>query len=99
MAPAILKLHEKFSELHNSFVAIRLLTLSDGIIHDPNETKTAAADLVRKLGLNHLTINSHAVRLFTSSSQPETTAISSLLQLNNVIKPQLVDICSSKTND
>lgn len=99
MAPAILKLREKLFEFSDPRVPIRLLTVSDGEISDPYETKKATQGLIRQLAKQHFTINSQAVRLFTSAAQPDTTALSSLIQLNNVTKPQLADISSTEGNE
>ncbi|CAF1527425.1 unnamed protein product [Adineta steineri] len=77
--------------------SLRLLTISDGEVQDPANVQTEAAQLALLIK-NEFTINSQAVRLFTSSSQPDTKAVSSLLQLNNVSNVNLLDLQTSLTN-
>lgn len=80
---------------------VRVLTISDGEIYDQAPTRKAAASLNTYLkGLDpSFTINSNAVRLFTSDSQPDTTAIGSLLQINNGPINSLVDIPSNESDE
>ncbi|OUM61939.1 hypothetical protein PIROE2DRAFT_11904 [Piromyces sp. E2] len=70
---------------------IRILTISDGDIFDQPDT----LNLASKLFLNikkYFTINSQAVRFFTSSDEPDTRALSSMLQFNTLFTPQLIDL-------
>ncbi|CAF4880464.1 unnamed protein product [Rotaria sp. Silwood1] len=98
MAPGITMLTQFIrNELPKDCNALRLLTISDGEVHDQNQVQTAAAQLT-SLIKNDFIINSQAVRLFTSSSQPDTRAVSSLLQLNNVSNVNLLDLKTSLTN-
>ena len=63
---------------------LRILVLSDGFLHDQEETKSKGDYLYQKYK-NMFKINSQAVRLITSSNgDPETEGIVSLLKLNNV---------------
>ena len=78
--------------------SLRLLTISDGEVSDSDRVQTEAAKLT-SLIKNEFVINSQAVRLFTSSSQPDTRAVSSLLQLNNTSKVELLDLKTSLTDD
>jgi hypothetical protein len=71
---------------------VRILTISDGEVSDRKETEREVSKLVDLLKIKNLTINSQAVRLFTSSTQPDTAALCSLLQLNNATTSQLIDI-------
>lgn len=89
-----------FSSLDNK-KPVRLLTISDGQIYDQQLTTVAAASLNNFLkGFNpSFKINSKAVRLFTSDSQPDTKAISSLLQINNGPSKSLVDIPASESDE
>lgn len=69
---------------------IRLLTISDGVLNDQDKTVSESCTLAAEL--KHFTINSQAIRLFTSESQPDTRGLSSVLQLNTVCESKLVDI-------
>lgn len=91
MAGAVQELWVVLENLPKEENGVRLLTVSDGEIFDPDETKKFADELKLKVEKN-LEINSQAVRLFTSTAQPDTTALSSLLQLNNVNKVELLDL-------
>ncbi|KAG4078895.1 hypothetical protein HA402_007445 [Bradysia odoriphaga] len=70
---------------------MRILTISDGEIFDPNEAAIETKKLMEFFAKSGLTINSQALRLFTSSSQPDTKALSYLLQINNTTATQLYD--------
>lgn len=100
MTPAVRKCHE-FFQILDSKNPVRLLTISDGIVADQIETAAAAAfmnNCLKTSGKKFL-INSKAVRLFTSSSNPDTTAISSLLQINNGPSKSLIDVSSNESDD
>jgi len=70
---------------------IRILTISDGEIFDQPETLNHASRLFLNIK-EHFMINSQAVRFFTSSDEPDTRALSSILQFNTLSSPQLIDI-------
>lgn len=91
MAPAIDKCSEVFEELDVG-KPIRLLTISDGEINDQEETEKMADAFSKNLIEMGFFINSKAVRLFTSSSEPDTRALCCLLQVNNATPKSLVDI-------
>ena len=76
----------------------RILTLSDGDVWDQKETLQNASVFAAEIKGKY-SINSQAIRFFTSSSQPDTTALSSVLQLNTVGEAKLIDIDSSQDND
>ena len=76
----------------------RILTISDGEVWDQTETLQKASEFAAKIN-GKFSINSQAIRFFTSSSQPDTTALSSVLQLNTVGKPTLIDIDSSQDDN
>lgn len=93
---------EKCQQLFGTFSKgkpIRVLTISDGEVSDIEEAQTAATKLVEFLKLHDFSISSQAVRLFTSSNQPDTTALASLLQINNTSTPRLIDISTFETNN
>jgi Mg-chelatase subunit ChlD len=94
MAPAIEKLHEHLSQISTDKF-VRILTISDGEVHDQANVTTASARIYRYASSIDAQINSQAVRLFTSSCQPDTTALCSLLQLNNATPSTLLDIPAS----
>jgi hypothetical protein len=76
-----------------------VLTISDGQVGDQKETEKTAASFVAFCKSRSFAINSQAVRLFTSESQPDTTALCSLLQINNVTKSKLTDISTKESNE
>lgn len=98
MAFAVIECQKLFASF-TSDKRIRCLTVSDGEVSDPDDTKIAANELVEFLKTRSFSINSQAVRLFTSSNQPDTTALSSMLQLNNTTKTSLVDISTWESNE
>ena len=69
----------------------RILTISDGDVHDQLETVEKACLLAKEIK-GKITINSQAIRFFTSSSQPDTRALSSVLQFSSIGEPSLIDI-------
>jgi hypothetical protein len=98
MSPGIHKLTDIL--LKPECKKIRLLSISDGELHDQVESMRAATKLATILSdpeANRL-ISSKALRLFTSSSQPDTRGLSSLLQLDNLSttdKVGLIDVQAS----
>lgn len=98
MSTAVVIVQKIFETLDPS-KPVRLLTISDGIIDDRDETEKTANDLYNFLEGKNFSINSQAVRFFTSANQPDTTALCSLLRLNNVTKSTLLDLCVRETND
>lgn len=68
----------------------RILSISDGELHDQTQTLNTATMLAKHLAGNYQ-IHSSAIRLFTSSSQPDTRGLASILQLNTVGNAQLID--------
>ena len=61
----------------------RILVISDGILHDQDETKEKG-ELFYKKYKNTFKINSQCIRLYTSSKEPDTSGIMSILKFNNV---------------
>ncbi|CAF0807666.1 unnamed protein product [Adineta ricciae] len=78
--------------------SLRLLTISDGEVADQQLVQSLATQLATLIK-NDFIINSQAVRLFTSSAQPDTRAVSSLLQLNNVSSVNLLDLRTDLENE
>ncbi|CAF3550969.1 unnamed protein product [Rotaria sp. Silwood1] len=99
MAPAISMLIQTILiELPTDCRALRLLTISDGDVADQDQVQTEAIQLT-SLIKNDFIINSQAVRLFTSTAQPDTRAVSSVLQLNNVSRVNLLDLKANLSNE
>lgn len=98
MKDAILKCKDVFEDL-DSDKPVRVLSISDGLIFDRKKTNAAADSLKQFLDSKSFYINSKAVRLFTSRAQPDTTALCSLLQINNAIAKSLLDVDVNQTDD
>lgn len=91
MAPAVAELGRLIlQELGDKYEAYRILTISDGEVGDSSKTQENASNVAK--GLKDKMINSQAVRLFTSDWQPDTRALSSILQVNNVNNVTLLDV-------
>ena len=88
------ELEKIFSKTKNK-TTIRILSVSDGELHDQEETVEKASNLYTKFKDNFI-VNSQAVRLYTSSSEPETKGMSSLMQFSNTTEPKLIDIKADK---
>ena len=84
--------------IHTKQTCFRILTISDGYVECQTETLQIASEFAAKIKGKY-SINSQAVRFFTSSSQPDTTALSSVLQLNTVKKSTLIDIDSAQDDN
>ena len=93
---------EVFDELSKIILTkqtcFRILTISDGDVSDQTETLQKGSEFAAKIKGKY-SINSQAVRFFTSSWQPDTTALSSVLQLSTVGKPTLIDIDSHQDDN
>jgi hypothetical protein len=97
MSPAIEELQKLMQSLvKENAEAVRILTISDGEIGDSHPTKSLSDELASFVKTSKISINSQAVRFFTSTyGQPDTTALCCLLQLNNVAPSNLLDIPSN----
>ncbi|CAF4248244.1 unnamed protein product [Rotaria sp. Silwood2] len=99
MAPAISMLIQTILiDLSTDCRALRLLTISDGDVADQDQVQIEATQLT-SLIKNDFIINSQAIRLFTSTAQPDTRAVSSVLQLNNVSQVNLLDLKANLSNE
>ena len=78
---------------------IRLLSISDGELHDQEETMKSAEKLKNLLQNENKVVNSQAIRLITGYFQPDTRGLSSLVQLSTIGKQQLIDINCTNSND
>jgi len=99
MATAVAQLHKLFEEFQYSVSTLRILTISDGEVDDKQETRELGDKLAEFAGKCNIAVNSQAVRHFSSQEQPDTTALCSLLQLNNVDKCKMIDIKANKPHD
>ena len=79
-----LKLKEILKKIPN-YSNINLLTLSDGIIGDQNETENNAEKLHKELNGSYNNINSKAISFMSSfGANPDTKALCSLLRFNSL---------------
>ena len=99
MAPAVDKFHEIIANKKYDNKIYRILTLSDGMLFDQETTMKSADKLKLLFNEQSLAVNSQAVRLFTSTAQPDTRGLSSMLQLSTLEKPKLIDIDCNKLKD
>ena len=74
-------------EKRNNF---RILVISDGKLHDQNDTKQKG-ELLYKKYKNIFKINSQSIRLRTGSEDPDTSGITSFLKFNNTEFCELVN--------
>lgn len=98
MAGAIEELKKLLLTLTKDQKAVRVLTVSDGMVDDQENTQKHAEELA-KFTEQKFEINSQAVRLFTSYCQPDTRAISSVLRLNNLTNVNLLDLSQQLSDD
>lgn len=88
----------KASRKSNDSKNLRILSISDGDIHDKKETVNLSTKIAKLLKDNNFIVNSQAIRLFTSRyGTPDTRGLASVLQFhsNNIVKPSVIDIDSS----
>lgn len=67
MTSAIRAFQELFGTFNMNGGSVRVLTISDGDVDNPNSTKQAGDDLAKFIAEFHVPINSQAMRLFTSN--------------------------------
>lgn len=96
MAIAIKRLMQDLTKLAESGNGsgnrpLRILTLTDGELGDQEQTLEDAQRL-RGLLEGQWLVNSQAVRIFTSSSQPDTRGLSGMMQLSTVKQSKLLDV-------
>ena len=90
--PAIRKLSEYLQAAEKQNVSVRILTISDGEIFDKDQALAAAQEITQNFK-SKIRINSQAVQIFSSSgANPDTTALCSLLQLNNTRSTKVANI-------
>jgi len=97
---AIEKMTDVFPELEKIFIPenqktpFRILTLSDGelVVSEERKNVPRLASMFYEKVKDKFRINSQAIRYFTSSAQPDTMALASILQLNTINEATLIDI-------
>ena len=85
-----------FAELEkiitNPNLSYRILTLSDGELHDSQQTSNKASEFYNKIKGKY-NINSQAIRFFSSNdASPDTLGLASVIQLNTIKETTLLDI-------
>ena len=88
MKPAVDNLKQVIEKSH--LKQFRIITISDGELHDQIDTINTATRLADEISGKY-TIHSVAIRLFTSTQQPDTRGLASILQLNTVGESKLID--------
>ena len=94
-------LDELYSLIKNNTISnriIRLLSISDGQLHDQEQTMKSAEKLKNLLQNENKVVNSQAIRLLTSNCDPDTRGLSSTVQLSTIGKQQLIDIDCRNSN-
>ena len=100
MQPALEQLLNIILDDDKKVLNYRILSLSDGELHDQEKTVNSADVLKNMIKDKHLIVNSQAIRLFTSEVQPDTRGLSSMIQLSTKGNQMLVDInCSEHSNE
>ena len=91
MARALEQLENILTNLEEG-ISIRILSFSDGELHDQEQTTQLSSKIAEKFK-GKFRINSHAIRYYTSSwGEPDTRGLSSVLQLNSInTTPKLED--------
>ena len=76
----------------NPNLSYRILTLSDGELHDSQQTSNKASEFYNKIKGKY-NINSQAIRFFSSNdASPDTLGLASVIQLNTIKETTLLDI-------
>ena len=92
-------LEEIFYSLKKKCNNLRILSISDGKLHDQKETKQKGQILYEKYK-NIFIINSQCIRLYTSSKEkPDTSGIISFLKFNNIKGCELINHKADKIKD
>jgi hypothetical protein len=95
MEPAITNLQQIIR--NSEFTQFNILTISDGALHDQDETISKASLLKSEIEGKYQ-IKSSAIRLYTSSSEPDTRGLSSILQLDTTNEAcNIVDVNTYNT--
>jgi len=77
---------------NNQNKQFRIIAISDGALHDQENTIKKSSELALLLKEYQNLISTTAFRMFTSSSQPDTRGLTSILRLNTNNDAKLIDI-------
>ena len=99
MSSAIDKLNELITNNSITNRIIRLLSISDGELHDQDQTMGSAEKLKALLQSKNIVVNSQAVRLKTGYGEPDTRGLSSMVQLSTIGQQMLIDIDCNNPNE
>lgn len=99
MAPAVAELYKLFEQFQSNVKSLRIVTISDGEVDDQAATKDLGDKLAEYAKKCSISVNSQAVRFITSETQPDTTALCSLLQLNTIGRCQMIDIKADRPHE
>ena len=99
MSSAIDKLNDLITNNSITNRIIRLLSISDGELHDQDQTMGSAEKLKALLQSKNIVVNSQAVRLKTGYGEPDTRGLSSMVQLSTIGKQMLIDIDCNNPNE
>ena len=98
MAKGLDMLVQHFSKLRSS-EPLRLMIFSDGEVNDPEAVLKQSDNLARMFKVEGFSTNAQGFRWFTSSSQPDTKALASVLKLNTVGTVMLEDVDAQQSDD
>lgn len=105
LASAIKYVHSFFQEgdrngmLFNVNNPVRILITSAGGVEDYDNVTNNSSALLECLYASDFSVNSQAVKLITSNSQPDTKALCSVLQLNNMTTSRILNIDAKESNE
>ena len=98
MSSAIDKLSDMIINNTINNKIVRLLSISDGELHDQDDTMQSAEKLKKLLESKNCVVNSQAIRLKTGYCEPDTRGLSSMVQLSTIGKQMLIDINCSESD-
>ena len=98
MSSAIDKLSDMIINNTINNKIVRLLSISDGELHDQDDTMKSAEKLKKLLESKNCVVNSQAIRLKTGFCEPDTRGLSSMVQLSTIGKQMLIDINCSESD-
>ena len=84
MSSAIDKLSDMIINNTINNKIVRLLSISDGELHDQDDTMKSAEKLKKLLESKNCVVNSQAIRLKTGYCEPDTRGLSSMVQLSTI---------------
>ena len=101
LTPAIQEVEKIIQETieKNKNACFRILGISDGEIFDKEKAMVQSDKLIKIINNNKIRINAHAIRLYTSSIEPDTIGLSSIMRFNTKTSPKLVDISDSMKDE